>query len=99
MGKGRRGSSKWQREHRPLSAGTFAPGGISAGTVKRRGREYHVRWISAAAAQKSYTCPGCHLEIPPAVPHVVVWPADSLFGDEYAAGERRHWHRHCWKIA
>lgn len=97
MAKKRRGS-KWQRDHRPLSAGAFAPGGMSAGTVRRRGREYHVRYISAAAAQKSYTCPGCHLSIGAGTPHVVAWPADSIFGEDYAAGERRHWHSHCWKI-
>ena len=98
MAKKRRGS-KWQREHRPLSAGTFAPGGLSAGVVTRRGREVHLRMLSAAAAQKSYTCPGCHLQIPPGTPHVVAWPADSLFGEDHAAGERRHWHTRCWQIS
>ncbi|HIW98739.1 MAG TPA: hypothetical protein H9871_01205 [Candidatus Nesterenkonia stercoripullorum] len=66
--------------------------------VRRRGRDFHVRRIPAAAAQKTYTCPACSLQITPGTAHVVVWPADSLFGEAHAAGERRHWHTHCWRI-
>lgn len=100
MGKGRRrGGSKWQREHRPLSPGSLAPGGISTGRVRRRDGEYHVRYISGQAAQKEYICPGCSLRIAAGTPHVVSWRADSIFGEEQAAAERRHWHRQCWRIA
>lgn len=97
MGKKRRGS-KWQREHRPLATGITAPGGVAAGRATKRDGEHHVRFISAAASQKSYICPGCHREIPPDTAHVVAWPADWLFGDDRAAAERRHWHSHCWRI-
>ncbi|WP_223881056.1 hypothetical protein [Nesterenkonia ebinurensis] len=101
MGKGRgrrRGTSKWQQEHRPLSTGFLAPGGLSAGRVQRRDGEYHVRHISGAAAAKDYSCPGCGLTIGAGTDHVVAWRADSILGDEYAASERRHWHTHCWRI-
>lgn len=101
MGRGKKrrtGSSKWQREHRPLSIGFHARDENLTGTVQRGHAEFHVRIISASAAQKEYTCPGCHLRIAPGTAHIVAWPADSIFGDEYAAGERRHWHAHCWKI-
>lgn len=96
-GPGRR-ASKWQREHRPLSTGVFGQGAFSTGTVRRRDGEYHVRHISASAAQKIYTCPGCHLPVRAGTAHVVAWRADSIFGDEHAAAERRHWHTHCWRM-
>lgn len=94
----KRKGSKWQRGHRPLNMHSIAPGGISSGLVQRNGREFHVRYISGQAADKSYTCPGCRLTIGPGTAHVVAWPADSIFGDEHGASERRHWHAHCWKI-
>lgn len=97
-GKARRGGSKWQQEHRPLSTRFLAPGGISSGRVRRRDGEYHVRYISGAAAVKEYRCPGCSLVISEGQSHVVAWRADSILGDEHAASERRHWHSHCWKI-
>ncbi|GAA1824199.1 hypothetical protein [Nesterenkonia flava] len=102
MGRGKKrsaGGSKWQREHRPLSPGLFAPGGISTGVVRRRDGEYHVRYISGSAATKTYTCPGCGLSIAAGTAHVVAWRADSIMGDEFAASERRHWHSQCWRIA
>ncbi|HEU5035077.1 MAG TPA: hypothetical protein VFT62_10020 [Mycobacteriales bacterium] len=51
--------------------------------------DWVVRPISAEAAVKTYRCPGCDQEIPPAVPHVVAWRV----GEEEL---RRHWHRPCW---
>ncbi len=54
--------------------------------------EWVVRTIGAAAAAKTYRCPGCDQEIPPAKPHVVAWPAGGGGG----ADERRHWHTPCW---
>ena len=59
--------------------------------------EWHVRTVSGAAATKSYRCPGCDQLIPPATPHVVVWPGDDLLGPDSAVGARRHWHRSCWQ--
>ena len=56
------------------------------------GVDYAVRPVSAARATKTYRCPGCDQEIPPAVPHVLVWPADRD-----AEIHRRHWHRSCWE--
>ncbi|GAA3067576.1 MULTISPECIES: hypothetical protein [Actinomycetes] len=95
---GRRGPSKWQQEPRPLDESLLSPGGFAAGRVAKRDGEYHVRRITAAGATKSYVCPGCHHRIEPGTPHVVAWRADSIFGDERAAAERRHWHSHCWRI-
>ena len=97
-GKRRRGVSKWQRGHRPLSGSFSAPGGIPAGRVARRDGDYHLRHIPASAAQKTYICPGCSLDILPGTAHVVAWPADSILGDEFGASQRRHWHQQCWRI-
>lgn len=97
-GRSRRGGSKWQRAHRPLSTSYLAPGGFSSGLVRRRDGEYHVRYIPGSAAQKTYTCPGCGLLIGEGTAHVVAWRADDIMGDAAAAAERRHWHSHCWRI-
>jgi len=55
--------------------------------------DWLVRAIPAAAATKTYRCPGCVQEIRPGVAHLVVWPADG-WGDET---DRRHWHAPCWR--
>jgi hypothetical protein len=65
----------------------------------RHGRAYTVQTVSAAAAVKEYTCPGCSLVVAPATPHVVVWRADGLFGEANDLADRRHWHTHCWRIS
>lgn len=65
----------------------------------RHGRDYTVQAISAAAAVKEYTCPGCSLVIAPATPHVVAWRADGIFGEANDLAGRRHWHTHCWRIS
>ena len=51
--------------------------------------DYQVRLIHPFQASKSYTCPGCHHEIPPGTGHYVVVPTES-------PDLRRHWHRPCW---
>lgn len=56
------------------------------------GREWFVRPVRGTDAPRPYRCPGCQQELPPGIPHVVVWPADGLGGLE----ERRHWHSTCW---
>ncbi|MEV6108407.1 ATP/GTP-binding protein [Streptomyces sp. NPDC051940] len=55
-----------------------------------RGEDWLVRQVGGAAAAKHYRCPGCDQEIPPGVPHVVVWP------DQGDVDDRRHWHTACW---
>lgn len=73
-----------------------------AGGFKRseykRGKEWHVQPISASRAIKEYACPGCSVPIAVGVPHLTVWEAEAIFGDEAALRDRRHWHSHCWGI-
>ena len=68
-------------------------------TVTRRGREWNVQPVSAAAAVKTYTCPGCGGTIDSGVGHVVVWRADGVLGDAADLQARRHWHTACWRVA
>lgn len=65
----------------------------------KRGQEWTVREVSGHAAQKAYRCPGCPNDIAVGEAHVVVWRNDHLLGDGAAVSDRRHWHRHCWRIA
>jgi hypothetical protein len=65
----------------------------------KRGGEYTVQPVSAAAAAKSYLCPGCQLAIEPGVAHVVAWRMDGIMGEAAGLADRRHWHTHCWRIA
>lgn len=65
--------------------------------VKRDGA-WNVQPQSASAAVKSYSCPGCGLEIEPGTAHVVAWRADGIMGESDDLAARRHWHAHCWKI-
>ncbi len=67
-------------------------------TVAKRDGEWIVQPMSATAAVKAYVCPGCSRTIEPGMPHLVVWRADSILGDEDAVAQRRHWHRRCWEI-
>ena len=64
----------------------------------KRDGQWNVQNISASAAAKNYTCPGCGLGIAPSTPHVVSWRADGLMGETDDLAARRHWHSHCWKI-
>ncbi|MEU8221160.1 hypothetical protein [Kribbella sp. NPDC048915] len=92
----RRKPSKWQRpvSDRPLF------GGSQTREVKADG-EWIVRRISGSASAKSYRCPGCDQLIPPATPHVVVWPESpsllGAIGGSQSLDERRHWHTACWQ--
>lgn len=52
--------------------------------------DWVVRQITAAAAVKTYRCPGCDHEIAAGVAHVVAWRV----GEE---DHRRHWHTPCWQ--
>ena len=67
-------------------------------TETRRGVTWTVQPVSAASAQKTYTCPGCGRDVSPGVAHVVVWRADGVLGDAADLAARRHWHTNCWRI-
>jgi hypothetical protein len=64
----------------------------------KRDGSWNVQPQSASAAAKTYTCPGCGLEIGPGTAHLVAWRADGLMGEADDLAARRHWHSHCWKI-
>ncbi|WP_405060714.1 hypothetical protein OG474_03515 [Kribbella sp. NBC_01505] len=87
--------SKWQRpvSDRPLLGGSQA-------REDRADGEWNVRRVSGSASGKSYRCPGCDQLIPPATPHVVVWPDNpsllGALGGAQSLDERRHWHTACW---
>ncbi|WP_084788267.1 hypothetical protein [Microbacterium hydrocarbonoxydans] len=68
-------------------------------TEIRRGTEWTVQPVSAAQAQKEYSCPGCGRGIEPGTAHLVAWRADGVLGDAADLAARRHWHTHCWRIA
>ncbi|RZS87086.1 hypothetical protein EV189_2508 [Motilibacter rhizosphaerae] len=55
------------------------------------GAPHYVRAVTGAAATKAYRCPGCDQLVPPATPHLLVWPVGSS-GIDW----RRHWHTPCW---
>jgi hypothetical protein len=67
-------------------------------TETKRDGLWNVQPLSAAAAAKYYTCPGCTQEIVPGTAHIVAWRADGLMGEADDIAARRHWHSHCWKI-
>lgn len=67
-------------------------------TETRRGVEYTVQPVSAAQAQKTYTCPGCGRDVAVGTAHVVVWRADGVLGDAADLAARRHWHTACWRV-
>ena len=52
---------------------------------------------TVSGGDKPYRCPGCQQLIGPGAGHLVVWPADHLFGDEAGLHDRRHWHTSCWR--
>ena len=65
--------------------------------VERRSTgEWHVQPMSERSSVKDYACPGCGGTVAAGTAHVVVWRADSIFG-ERAVEERRHWHTGCWR--
>jgi hypothetical protein len=63
--------------------------------------DWLVRSVSGSSSAKAYRCPGCDQLIPPATPHVVVWPDNPSLLSALAGGvsldERRHWHTGCWQ--
>lgn len=65
---------------------------------EKRDGLWNVQPLAAGNAAKTYTCPGCGLEIVPGTAHVVAWRADGLMGEADDLAGRRHWHVHCWKI-
>ena len=54
--------------------------------------------MAPRSAVKDYVCPGCGGTVVQGTAHVVVWRADSIFGDR-AIEDRRHWHTGCWRAA
>lgn len=67
-------------------------------TEVRRGMSWTVQPVSAAQAQKAYTCPGCGREVALGVAHLVAWRSDGVLGDAADLAARRHWHSNCWRI-
>ncbi|WP_344784199.1 hypothetical protein [Microbacterium kribbense] len=67
-------------------------------TEVRRGSQWTVQPVSAAHAQKVYTCPGCGAPVEVGTPHLVIWRADGILGDAADLAGRRHWHTHCWRV-
>jgi hypothetical protein len=65
---------------------------------RKRDFAWNVQPLGAASAAKTYTCPGCGLEIAPKTAHIVAWRADGIMGEADDVAGRRHWHSHCWKI-
>ncbi len=90
----RRSSKRpYGREHVPLDMSRLS-------SLPRRqtgpgGAEFTVRHVQGG--DKSYTCPGCHRQVPPGTPHVVAWPNESLLSADRGPQERRHWHTSCWQ--
>ncbi len=81
-----------RRNRRRDDAVPLRPVGSVAGVQSHPDGQWHVRTIAAAAALKTYRCPGCQQEIRPGTAHVVAWPMDRPAGEEL----RRHWHSPCW---
>ncbi len=50
-------------------------------TVEWQGEVWVVSPIRGSTSTKDYRCPGCDQEIPPATPHVVVWPEETIAGE------------------
>ena len=65
---------------------------------RRASGEWHVQPMSGGSAVKDYSCPGCGGTVAQGTAHVVVWRADSIFG-ERAVEDRRHWHTGCWRAS
>lgn len=65
---------------------------------RRASGEWHVQPMASGSAVKDYTCPGCGGTVVQGTAHVVVWRADSIFG-ERAVEDRRHWHTGCWRAS
>jgi hypothetical protein len=92
----RRGRSQDDEEHE-LDLNRALYGALH--TETKRGGLWNVQPVSVASAVKSYTCPGCGLEVQPGQAHIVAWRADGLMGEASDVAARRHWHAHCWKVS
>lgn len=88
----KRRPSKHLRPPRPLNSERHATKrSTSYGT-------FLVRDVPADRALKPYTCPGCSNQIPAGMAHVVAWPEIPGFGSDSGLDDRRHWHKHCWRL-
>jgi hypothetical protein len=67
----------------PLLGPTADPGAVPG---------YEAHLVPGVRAQKGYVCPTCTQAVAVGTGHVVAWP-------EGLPEERRHWHRHCWRLA
>lgn len=95
MPSSRRSSKRpWAQEHPELDLDR-----VRGGSRTESGPDgaWTVRTVGAAAATKSYLCPGCRQEIPVGTAHLVTWQQDSLLGEQAALEARRHWHTGCWR--
>ena len=66
------------------------PAAWEGGPPALSGMEAHL--VPAYRARGPYVCPDCGGGVAAGTGHVVAWPVDR-------AEERRHWHRHCWRLA
>ena len=92
------------RKNRRADAGPGPSSGDSSWTQRTEegsDGDWNVRTVSGSSAAKPYRCPGCDQLIPPATPHVVVWPENpsllAAIGGAQSLDERRHWHTACWQ--
>lgn len=74
-----------------------ALGGMHRVETKRDGL-WNLYTQPAAAAVKTYLCPGCGHDVGENLAHVVAWRADGILGEADDLAGRRHWHSHCWRI-
>lgn len=95
-GRGKSAVSKWQRGAGAGARDVSRLLDPRPWTETDRFGTWNVRYISVQQARKTYTCPGCGRPIGVGTAHLVVWQADSFFGDAHAIEARRHWHRKCW---
>lgn len=90
-GKARR--AQYSASSIPSDGGSLFGTQVTEGPSWDFGRPYEYRQIAAVRAVKYYVCPGCNVDIPPGVAHIVAWPRDS--GGQ--GDDRRHWHSRCWQ--
>ena len=90
-------SRKRDGEYEPLDLSRLTMG--MRRSEVRGGREWTVQPITAAGAQKAYTCPGCSRSIESGVAHLVAWRNDGIMGEQADLEARRHWHETCWRMS
>ncbi len=84
--------SKHVRAPRPLDTSR------QASRQATRTGSFLVREVPASRAIKSYVCPGCQNSIPAGMAHVLAWPETPSMGFASGMEQRRHWHKHCWRL-